>query len=48
MLNVGTAYQLKTAINFFIPAKLLEDCVENRKKLELAWTKKDNKKERRG
>ena len=46
MLNVGSAYQLKTAINFFIPAKILSNCVENRKELELDWTKVDKKKVR--
>ena len=38
MLNVGTAYRLKTAMNFFIPAEILIDCVENRKDITAKWT----------
>ena len=38
MFNVGSAYTLKTAINFFIPADILADCIENRKKIVAQWT----------
>jgi len=38
MFNVGSAYMLKTAINFFIPADVLVDCVENRKRVVAQWT----------
>ena len=38
MFNVGTAYQIKVAIDTFIDAKILRDCIENRKKIEAKWS----------
>ena len=43
MFNVGTAYMLKTAINFFIPAEQLIECVEKREKIQHEWSRKGMK-----
>ena len=40
MFNVGTAYQLKTAIKSFADANMIRDCVENRKLLKIDWLSK--------
>ena len=37
MFNTGKAYQLKTAIKSLADAKIIKDCVENRKPLKLDW-----------
>ena len=41
MFNVGTAYQIKVAIDTFIDANVLRDCIENRKKVEALWSPSD-------
>ena len=41
MFNVGTAYQIKVAIDTFIDALTLRDCIENRKKIEALWSPSD-------
>ena len=41
MFNVGTAYQIKVAIDTFIDAHTLRDCIENRKKIEALWSPSD-------
>ena len=41
MFNVGTAYQIKVAIDTFIDANTLRDCIENRKKIEALWSPSD-------
>jgi len=42
MFNVGTAYQIKVAIDTFIDAHTLRDCIENRKKIEALWSPNDS------
>tara|TARA_R100001594_G_scaffold119319_1_gene154726 strand:+ start:2208 stop:2873 length:666 start_codon:yes stop_codon:yes gene_type:complete len=37
MFNIGRAYQLKTAIKSLADAKIIQDCVENRKPLKIDW-----------
>ena len=37
MFNIGKAYQLKTAIKSLADAKIIKDCVENRKPLKIDW-----------
>ena len=37
MFNIGKAYQLKTAIKSLADAKIIQDCVENRKPLKIDW-----------
>ena len=37
MFNVGTAYQIKVAIDTFIDANILRDCIQNRRKIEASW-----------
>ena len=41
MFNVGTAYQIKVAIDTFIDANLLRDCIKTRKKIEALWSPSD-------
>ena len=41
MFNVGTAYQIKVAIDTFIESNVLRDCIENRRKIEAKWSVND-------
>ena len=41
MFNVGTAYQIKVAIDTFIDANVLRDCIENRRKIKALWSPSD-------
>ena len=41
MFNVGTAYQIKVAIDTFIDANVLHDCIGNRRKIEASWSPSD-------
>ena len=41
MFNVGTAYEIKVAIDTFIDANLLRDCIKTRKKIEALWSPSD-------
>ena len=37
MFNIGKAYQLKNAIKSLADARIIQDCVENRKPLKIDW-----------
>jgi hypothetical protein len=39
MLNIGSAYKLKSAIAGFIPANILVSAIENRKDIGADWYK---------
>ena len=41
MFNVGTAYQIKVAIDTFINANILRSCIENRRKIAALWSPSD-------
>ena len=42
MFNVGTAYQIKVAIDTFINANLLKNCIDDRRRIEAIWKQDDN------